>query len=59
VIPDFSLWILKQLAEDLTFKANVSFVEKYRFIVSGITNIHNELLWSDENARGIRSNHRQ
>jgi hypothetical protein len=50
---------MQQSAKDPTFTAKGSFADKPYFIRAGITNIHNEHLWSDENPHAIRFHHQQ
>jgi hypothetical protein len=45
--------ILQQSAEDPAFTAEVLFTDESCFTRTGITNIHNGYVWSDENLQTV------
>jgi hypothetical protein len=51
--------VLQQLAENPTFTVKVSFTDELCFTRTGITNIHNEHVWSDKNSHAIRSHNQK
>lgn len=48
-------WVMQQSAENTTFTAKVQFTYKPCFTRTGVTRIHNEYAWLDENVLEIRS----